>query len=88
MEDFKLVKNELQNIINGNDNKGAANLIKAAQIYLKRGSFASAKAEAKQLTRAEEERALIEFANANNLWLTEPGIENYLSEGAEQKIYF
>ena len=88
MEDLKSFKNELQNIILGDDSKGTNYLIKTVQAYLKSGTYADTKTETKQLSRAEEERALIKFAGSRNLWLKETYLGIYITEGAEQKVYF
>lgn len=88
MEDFKSVKNELQNIIVGDEYKGETNLIKTTQTFLKSGSGPRKKIETKFSTRAEEERALIAYANSQHLWVREKDIGIYITEGAEQKVYF
>ncbi len=88
MEDLISFKNELQNIINGNDFKGQSRLIKTVQTHLKANQLAGSKTEGQQPARAEEERALILFANENNLWLDKSIFGTYITEGAEQKIYF
>jgi hypothetical protein len=88
VEDFKLVKNELQNIIIGDEYKGEANLIKTTQTFLKSGNSPGTKTEAKFSTRAEEERALVTYADSRNLWIQENDLGAYITEGAEQKIYF
>jgi hypothetical protein len=86
--DLKTLKYELQNIITGNDTEGQSHLIKAVQTHLKSGSSSGTKIETKFNTRAEEERALTGFADSKNLWVKENDIGNYITEGAEQKVYF
>ncbi len=88
MKDIISFKNELQNIITGNDAEGPGYSVKAVPTFLKKNHSASAKAESKQFTRAEEERALILYATENNLWLSEKNFGTYITEGAEQKVFF
>lgn len=88
MEDFKLFKNELQNIITRDDAEGKSYLIKAVQTNLKTIHHAGAKTEDKQFTRAEEERALILYSAENNLWIDETYFGTFITAGAEQKVYF
>ena len=88
MENLKSVKHELQNIISGNDGERATDFIKAVKAILTTGSKAGSKTETKRITREEEERALIEFASASNLWISENLLGNFITEGAEQKVYF
>lgn len=37
--------------------------------------------------KQQERESLIEFANQENLWLANINVENYVSQGAEQKVY-
>lgn len=88
MEELNDFKHELQNIINGDDHPGQSNLIKATQTYLKSGHRTGEQAKAKFSTRAEEERALIEFANEHAIWVKEEVFGNFITEGAEQRVYY
>ena len=37
--------------------------------------------------KQQERESLIEFANQENLWLANINVENYVSQGAEQRVY-
>ena len=37
--------------------------------------------------KQQETKCLIEFADQYNLWITHINLENYVSQGAEQKVY-
>ena len=37
--------------------------------------------------KQQERESLIHFANQENLWLANINVENYVSQGAEQKVY-
>ena len=86
--DLKSLKHELQNIITGDVAKGQSYLIKTAQTYLKSSKDSGSATEAKFNSREKEERALSSFADSKKLWLYENDIGNYITEGAEQKVYF
>ncbi|MEO5945560.1 MAG: hypothetical protein ABIP79_02000 [Chitinophagaceae bacterium] len=88
MQDQKSFKNELQYIINSDEFKGGKNLIKAAQAYLRNGAEASTTSSSNDSKRSNEERALTKFAIAENLWVEELQLGNYITEGAEQKVFF
>lgn len=88
MEDIKAFKYELQYLINSDEPVGQGGLIKAAQSHLKRSYSAGSDNKEKQPGRPEEERALIDFATANSLWVAEDALGAYLAEGAEQKVFF
>lgn len=37
--------------------------------------------------KQQETKSLIQFADQEGLWLTNINVENYVSQGAEQKVY-
>lgn len=86
--DIKDLKNELQNIIKGKVAAGKDQLIQTVQAHLRTRKGTGKIAEEEQLVRSNEERSLINFAETKNLWI--PGVTwgEYITEGAEQKIYF
>lgn len=87
-DDINIIKNELQNIILGKSGSSESQLVKTIQAHLINSPKSGKNAEKKQLSRAEEERTLIQFANANNLWIPDHKTGVYITEGAEQKVYF
>lgn len=88
MKGFNSFKHELQNIIIGNGQTGSSDLIKTTQSLLKTGKGTSTTVKARFKTRAEEERALTDFADKNSLWIAGNDLGFYITEGAEQKVYF
>lgn len=88
MIDLISFKHELQNIINTDESFGPDNLIKAAQNLLRRITETGAATERKKPARAEEERALSNFSDEKSLWITKESIGDYITQGAEQKVYF
>jgi Serine/Threonine/Tyrosine Kinase found in polyvalent proteins len=88
VKDLKQLKYELQNVIFGKGGEGQSSLIQSAKAYL--GSYSQTGSEFKEAKpdRTEEERALREFAASNNLYFDAQLLGTYITEGAEQKVYF
>ena len=81
-------KHELQNIINGTIATGESQLVKTVQAYLRKNFETGGNAEEKKYSRQQEEEILIPFINQNNLWIVPDVFGSYITEGAEQKIYY
>lgn len=88
MQDLKKIKHELQLIISGKSVSGQSNTIQSAKAKLTNNSKTSGEAKTTEFNRTEEERALIEFATENNIWITEDSLGVYITEGAEQKVFY
>ena len=88
MQDLKKFKHELQLIIRGKGISGQSSVIQAAKAKLTNYPKTGGQVKATELNRAEEERALIEFASENNFLLAEQSLGIYITEGAEQKIFY
>ena len=88
MKDHNSLKNELQNIILGTVTDSKSQLIKAAQTYLRKSFATSAGVEKKKQSRQQEEKKLRDFISKNELWISNEKFGTYITEGAEQKIYF
>ena len=85
---MKISKDELRNIIQGNGQTGNEGLIKKTQVYLGGNEIPSFQNSKIQHLKSEEERCLISYIKANNLFYDETiRQENYIGEGAEQKVY-
>jgi hypothetical protein len=81
------LKNELHNIISG---KGAVRYGAAIQSitgYLNNGSTASTKTENTKQFKEEETERLEDYIFKNDLWLSDIDFSQYVSEGAEQRVY-
>jgi Serine/Threonine/Tyrosine Kinase found in polyvalent proteins len=88
VKDLISFKHELQNIINGTITAGENQLIKTIQTYLGK-NFASGKnAEEEKQSREQEEKSLINFATKSDLWISSDQFGSYVTEGAEQKVYY
>lgn len=85
--DIKQTKHELQNIISGKSSDSHDAFIQAVTHYLRSGKRASAMAQEKHENKAKETESLIAFASKNNLFIAEIDESNFISSGAEQKVY-
>jgi hypothetical protein len=81
------MKHELQSIISGKSEVRHGAVIQAATCYLKGSERTSQMAKNSKFFKKQETEVLVEFINANNLWVPDINVENYVSEGAEQKVY-
>jgi hypothetical protein len=81
------MKNELQNVISGKGEVRHGANIQAAAGYLKRSQGASKVAKDSKLYKEQEAKVLKKYISTHNFWVSEVNIENYVSEGAEQKVY-
>ena len=80
--------NELQNIILGDEQTGSDSQLKKAPNFLRGNEEANISAEKQQRFKDEETTALIAFAKRGNLFYGNPiPINDFISEGAEQKVY-
>lgn len=86
--DIKIVKDELQHIIQGKSQNSQRTLIQAIASYLRASQRASTMVKYDKHYKQEEEKSIIEFCNQNNLWADDKVDFNlFISEGAEQKVY-
>ena len=81
------MKYELQRIISGESQVRNGAVIQATADYLKRSQRTSELAKESKLYKKQETEVLKDYITKNNLWVSDVAIENYVSEGAEQKVY-
>jgi hypothetical protein len=81
------MKDEIQYILSGKSQVKHCHLIQTACSYLKRSQGAGSVAQEYKQNKQQERESLIEFANQENLWLANINVENYVSQGAEQRVY-
>jgi len=82
------IKNELQNIILGNEQISNKSQLKAIQHFLRRNEEIDYESPNKKSIKREEEKYILSFAAARNLFYpSEIPEETFLAEGAEQKVY-
>lgn len=81
------MKNELRNVISGKNKVRFGATIQAITCFLKRSTSASKVAKDSKLYKQKETADLKKYITENNLWAVGVDITNYVSEGAEQKVY-
>ncbi len=85
---MKISKNELQDIILGNEQTGPGSQLKTAQSFLRRYAEASNPAEKQQRFKDKETAALLSFVGLQARYSGPTITENdFIAEGAEQKVY-
>jgi len=78
---------ELQDIISGKKQVRHGAIIQAAASYLRRSTQTGNLAKQDKHFKKQEEEALRKFITENKLWTNDIDLSNYVSEGAEQKVY-
>jgi len=81
------MKDEIHLILSGKSQVKHHHLIQTTCSYLKRSQGAGTVAQEFKQIKQQETKRLIEFADQEDLWLTNINVENYVSQGAEQKVY-
>lgn len=85
---MKNIKDELQNIIIGDGSLGSTSQLKEVQNFLRRNEKASIRSKKQKYLKSEETIGLINFANEKKLlFLEEISEDNFISAGAEQRVY-
>jgi hypothetical protein len=88
VEDFKSIKNELQNIISGKVGQSQSYSIQTAKTYIGNYTQSGSEYKSSKSGRAEEERALKEFASLHKIFINKVELGVYITEGAEQKVFY
>lgn len=81
------MKYELQLIISGKSQVEYGAIIQAAASYLERSQGTSDLVKENKYFKKQETDRLIQYVEENTLWFSDVNLENYVSEGAEQKVY-
>ena len=81
------LKNELHNVISGKSQVSYGAIIQAIASYLDNGSQASDEIESSKQIREQETKKLESFVTEQNLWIKNIDFSQYVSEGAEQRVY-
>ena len=81
------MKDAIQYILSGKSQVKHCHLIQTTCSYLKRSQRSGSVAQEYKQNKQQERESLIQFANQENLWLANINVENYVSQGAEQKVY-
>jgi hypothetical protein len=81
------LKHELHHIISGKSQVSYGALIQTIASYLDNGSKSSDEIENSKQIREQETKKLESFVTEQNLWIKDIDFSQYVSEGAEQKVY-
>jgi hypothetical protein len=81
------LKYELHNVLSGKSEIRFGATIQAVASYLNDGEKTSSNVENEKHFKSEEAKRLELFISENNLWLKSIDFSQYVSEGAEQKVY-
>jgi hypothetical protein len=81
------LKNELHNIISGKSEVRFGAIIQTISHFLNQRSQTSSELKDTKLFKTEETKELESFISQNNLWVENIDFTQYVSEGAEQKVY-
>lgn len=81
------LKDELHNVISGKSQVRFGAIIQAISSYLKDGETTSTETQNAKSFKSEEKKRLENFISQNHLWIEEIDLSQYISEGAEQKVY-
>lgn len=84
---IKHFKYELQNILSGKSSHSYDAIIQAITNYLRTSQKTSPLAEEKHKNKSKETKKLIDLAEKNKLFYNTIDKSQYVSEGAEQKVY-
>ncbi len=84
---YNHIKNELHNIISGKGQVRFGATIQAIASYLADGAQAGTETEDSKQIREQEAKRLESFISKNNFWAENIDFSQYVSEGAEQRVY-
>ena len=81
------MKDEIKHIISGTSKNCTGTIIQTIASFLRRSETSSGLVKEDKYFKKEETKNLIEFIAENNFWYPDVNLDNYISEGAEQKVY-
>ena len=81
------LKQELYDVISGKSQVRFGTTIQSVASYLSKGSQPGSKIENSKQFKEQEAKRLEIFVSENNLWISDIDFTQYVSEGAEQRVY-
>ncbi len=81
------VKYEIQHVLSGKSQVSHGTVIQAIASYLKAGTPTSSVVEADKQYKQQETEELVAYAVQNKLWVETINFSNFISAGAEQRVY-
>ncbi len=81
------LKNELHHVLSGKSEVRFGAIIQAIACYLNNGAQTSATIEHEKSLKKQETKILEDYITEKKLWIKDIDFSQYVSEGAEQKVY-
>lgn len=81
------MKNELQHILSGKSQVRYGDAIQTIIRYLRKSKSSGQTVKSKQSVKSEETTLIKQFCDRNSFWITAIDITQFVSSGAEQKVY-
>jgi hypothetical protein len=81
------LKDELHNVLSGKSEIRFGTIIQAIACYLNNGEKTSSALEDEKHFKNQETKRLEKYIDEKNLWVKDVDFSQYVSEGAEQKVY-
>jgi hypothetical protein len=81
------LKYELHNVLSGKSQIRIGTIIQTIASYLNDGEKSGTSAESEKHFKKQEAKKLEVYITKNNLWIDNIDFSQYVSEGAEQKVY-
>ena len=82
-----VLKNELHNVLSGKSQIRFGTIIQAITCYLNNGAQTSSGVENEKSFKKQETKILEDYITEKKLWIRDIDFSQYVSEGAEQKVY-
>ena len=83
----QILRNELQHVLSGKSAVRFGRTLQSITGYLGNSQGTSEAFEEQKLFKKQEEERLISFITTQRLWLNNIDFSQYVSEGAEQRVY-
>ncbi len=81
------LKNEIYDVLSGKSQAGIGGIIQTIASYLSDGTQTSSAVENTKQFKEQETKRLEEYISEKGLWVRSIDLSQYVSEGAEQKVY-
>jgi hypothetical protein len=83
----QILRNELQHVLSGKSAVRFGGTLQSITGYLGNSQGTSGAFEEQKHFKKQEEERLISFITTHRLWLSNIDFSQYVSEGAEQRVY-
>ena len=84
---YNATKQHIRDVLSGKSQVRNGEPIQTIACYLRSSQESNRIPQSEQQVKSQEAARLIDFSKKNNLWFSKFDASNYISEGAEQKVY-